>query len=232
MPATWRASRPPRPQVTGTVGARAPSAIGLDGLLDFRMDITLDGETLSEREIATLLSGTDSLVLLRGQWVEVDRERLERAMQQFHEAEQLAARDGLTFAEAMRMLAGAAVADDAAEVATADWSHVTAGPWLAETLQKLRAPNGAGGDPGPALHGVLRPYQQTGVQWLHLLSGLGLGACLADDMGLGKTIQVLALLLAQKAARMAMRGTSRACWWRRPRCWRTGRRRSKSSPPT
>jgi non-specific serine/threonine protein kinase len=45
---------------------------------------------------------------------------------------------------------------------------------------------------------VLRPYQQAGVQWLHLLSGLGLGACLADDMGLGKTIQVLALLLARQ----------------------------------
>src|SRR5207248_235270 len=39
------------------------------------------------------------------------------------------------------------------------------------------------------------PYQQAGVRWLHLLSSLGLGACLADDMGLGKTMQVLALLL-------------------------------------
>ena len=36
------------------------------------------------------------------------------------------------------------------------------------------------------------------MQWLHLLSGLGLGACLADDMGLGKTIQVLSLLLIRK----------------------------------
>ena len=33
------------------------------------------------------------------------------------------------------------------------------------------------------------------MRWLHLLTGLGLGACLADDMGLGKTIQVLSLLL-------------------------------------
>jgi len=40
----------------------------------------------------------------------------------------------------------------------------------------------------------LRPYQQTGVRWLHLLSSLGLGACLADDMGLGKTPTVLAHL--------------------------------------
>ena len=198
MPAAWRANRPARPQVTATVGARAPKAIGLDGLLDFRMDVTLDGAALSKREIAALLAGTDSLVLLRGQWVEVDRERLERAMRQFHEAGQLAARDGLTFAEAMRMLAGAAVADAGAETEVADWSQVTAGPWLAETLQRLRAPDGTGADSGAALHGVLRPYQHAGVQWLHLLGGLGLGACLADDMGLGKTIQVLALLLAQK----------------------------------
>ncbi len=45
------------------------------------------------------------------------------------------------------------------------------------------------------MQATLRPYQRTGVQWLYLLTRLGLGACLADDMGLGKTIQVLALLL-------------------------------------
>ena len=53
-------------------------------------------------------------------------------------------------------------------------------------------------DPGDGLKGKLRPYQQVGVRWLHLLTKLGLGACLADDMGLGKTIQVLALLLLLK----------------------------------
>ena len=37
------------------------------------------------------------------------------------------------------------------------------------------------------------------MRWLHLLSSLGLGACLADDMGLGKTMQVLALLLVLRA---------------------------------
>jgi hypothetical protein len=198
MPASWRAARPARPQVTGTVGARKPSAVGLDGLLDFRMSVTLDGEVLSEQEVTSLLAGTDSLVLLRGKWVEVDRERLQRTVQQFREAEQLAARDGLSFAAAMRMLAGASVAADGAKAADPEWSRVTAGPWLAETLRALRSPGGARVDPGAALHGSLRPYQQAGVQWLHLLSGLRLGACLADDMGLGKTIQVLALLLLER----------------------------------
>ena len=200
MPASWRANRPPRPQVTATIGAHPPSSIGLDGLLDFRMDMTLDGERLTETEIRTLLEGTDGLALLRGQWVEVDRERLDRTMRQFREAEELALRNGLTFAEAQRMLTGAAVVDGEADAGIADWSRVTAGPWLAETLKALRAPDGADIDPGPALNGTLRPYQQVGVRWMHLLSGLGLGACLADDMGLGKTIQVLSLLLATRHA--------------------------------
>jgi len=201
MPASWPASRPIRPRVTATVGTRAPSSIGLDGLLDFHAEMTLEGEQLTEQEISMLLAGTDALVLLRGQWVEVDRQRLGRTMQRFRDAEHLAEQDGLTFAEAMRMLAGAAIATDADDPASADWSRVTAGPWLAETLSALRAPDGVGADPGPALHGTLRPYQKVGVQWLHLLSGLGLGACLADDMGLGKTIQVLSLLLVQQAKR-------------------------------
>jgi superfamily II DNA or RNA helicase len=201
MPAAWHARRPARPQVTATIGARAPSGLGLEGLLDFRMAVTLEGEKLTEAEIDTLLAGTDTLVLLRGQWVEIDRARLERAMQRFRDAEALAEQNGLSFAEAMRLLAGAAVSQDGEAVADPDWSRVAAGPWLAETLKALRAPDGEGdgqgADPGPALKGSLRPYQKAGVQWLRLLSGLGLGACLADDMGLGKTIQVLSLLLLQ-----------------------------------
>ncbi len=195
MPPAWHAGRPPRPKATATIGRREPSALGLDGLLDFKVAATLDGETLTEAEVHSLLAGTDGLALLRGQWVEVDRARLEQAMTQFSGAESLAAREGVSFAEAMRMLAGATVTQEEAEDARAAWAEIAAGPWLAETLQALRAPSAAGGDPGAALKGALRPYQQAGVTWLRLVCGLGLGACLADDMGLGKTIQVLALLL-------------------------------------
>ena len=199
MPVSWRASRPARPQVTGIVGSRVPSAVGLDGLLDFQMGVMLDGEPLAEAEVATLLAGTENLVLLRGQWVEVDRVRLQRTMEQFHAAEELAARDGLTFAEAMRMLAGVGLTRDDSAAADTGWARVTAGPWLEQTLKELRAPNGDGDDPGPALRGTLRPYQKAGTRWMDLLAGLGLGACLADDMGLGKTIQVLSLLLVEQA---------------------------------
>ena len=197
MPASWAAARPTRPKVTASIGSETPSAVGLEGLLDFRMEVTLNGETLSDEEMSTLLSSTDSLVLLRGQWVEIDRDRLEREMQRFKTAEELAASDGLSFSEAMRLMSGAAIAGDDVDEATRQWSQITAGPWLAETLKNLRDPSGEGYT-GVKLKARLRPYQKAGVHWLHLLTGLGLGACLADDMGLGKTIQVLALLLAHQ----------------------------------
>jgi non-specific serine/threonine protein kinase len=199
MPASWHANRPARPQVTATVGSRAPSAIGLDGLLDFQMAIVLDGEPLTEAEVAGLLAGTEGLALLRGQWVEVDQARLLRTMEQFHAAVELTSRDGLTFAEAMRMLAGTALTGNDPTSADTGWAAVQAGAWLEQTLKELRAPTGSSADPGPMLRGTLRPYQKAGFQWLHMLTRLGLGACLADDMGLGKTIQVLALLLAEQA---------------------------------
>ena len=51
------------------------------------------------------------------------------------------------------------------------------------------------GYPLPAqLEGVLRPYQQTGYNWLRFLYEHKLGACLADDMGLGKTLQTITFL--------------------------------------
>jgi len=200
MPASWRGQRPARPRVTATVGGKPPSGLGADALLDFRLDVALDGEPLSRDEIERLLSSTDGLALVRGQWVEVDPDRLHRTLDELRRVEREAKASGVSFAEALRMLAGARVAeDDEGAAADPDWSHVVAGPWLAETLAGLRHPEGlARVEPGDALRATLRPYQQAGVRWLYLLYKLGLGACLADDMGLGKTIQVLALLAVLK----------------------------------
>jgi non-specific serine/threonine protein kinase len=198
LPATWSGKRPPRPRVTASVGAKAPSALGMRALLDFQLSVTLEGEALTEMEIRDLLAAGSGLVLLRGQWIEVDATHLQEMLGRFQAAQALA-KDGLSFAEALRLLAGTGMGAAAfQEEADPQWSQVVAGPWLKETLKRLRHPEGlARVDPGEALQGTLRPYQATGVQWLHLLSQLGLGACLADDMGLGKTIQVIALLLVR-----------------------------------
>ncbi|RFS23534.1 ATP-dependent helicase [Chitinophaga silvatica] len=44
------------------------------------------------------------------------------------------------------------------------------------------------------LHATLRPYQESGFQWLNYLDDIKWGGILADDMGLGKTIQALTFL--------------------------------------
>ncbi len=211
MPATWRMGRPSRPQVKTTVGAAAPSRFGLDAMLDFDLAVSLDGDDLTEQEIEHLLASSDGLALVRGKWVEIDRERLSRTLEQFRAVEQRAAADGLSFAEAMRLVSGAAIGGQAgSQAASADWSETVAGPWLAETLAALRSPDSAGRvAPGADLKATLRPYQLAGVQWLHLLAQLRLGACLADDMGLGKTIQVISLLLVLKRERPAVAASQR-----------------------
>lgn len=210
VPAHWRAGRPPRPTVVARVGAKpAASTLGLASLLDFSVEVTLDGEPLTPAEIRSLLRNAEGLALLRGRWVEIDRERLGGMIDRFSRIEQAAARQGLTFAEAMRLMAGA---DSRLQEAVDDeeraWAGVVAGPWLSGVLQRLRAPDTLGGvEAGRFFHGTLRPYQQVGVRWLHFLSSLGLGACLADDMGLGKTVQVLALLAALKEEKAETRNT-------------------------
>ena len=124
-----------------------------------------------------------------------------RTLEQFEAIERRAADEGLSFGEAMRLLAGRRALP--ARAPPSRPSSTGARPWPGhgspETLARLRRPDGlARVDPGASLQATLRPYQHAGVQWLHLLAKLRLGACLADDMGLGKTIQVLSLLLVLK----------------------------------
>ena len=155
MPASWRMNRPTRPQVKATVGGKPPSQLGLEALLDFRMEVTLEGETLSPAEIRQLLAQSDGLALIRGRWIEVDHVCLQRTLERFQAIEGATKTGGLPFGEAMRLLAGARVSSDAStEAAVADWSEVVAGPWLAETLEGLRRPEEAARvDPGKALRG-------------------------------------------------------------------------------
>jgi non-specific serine/threonine protein kinase len=198
VPDFWRARRPPRPQVSATVGRRAAAGLGLDAMLDFSVDLTLDGERLTDEEWRQLLAGSDGLVLLRGRWVEVNRDELRAVLERFRAVQKKADREGLTFAEGLRLLTVGAVAGEGTPADPAhEWTGVSAGPWLAETLRGLRHPDAmaevnVAGD----IRGTLRPYQQAGLRWLWMLARLGLGGCLADDMGLGKTLQVLALFLA------------------------------------
>lgn len=198
MPDWWSARKRPRPKVTVSVGSQAPSRLGMHALLDFDVKLTLDGKALSKKEIKALLASSEGLALVKGKWVEVDGEKLSAVLGQWRDMQEQAAADGISFVEAMRMLAGADLTsppEDESRDARPDWSEVIAGKWLTDKLDSLRSPRiRAEIESGAGLRAELRPYQKLGVQWLWSMRSLELGGCLADDMGLGKTIQVLAIL--------------------------------------
>jgi hypothetical protein len=215
VPNWWIPKHPPRPQVTVAIGNAAASSVGLTALLDFNMAFSLpNGEELDEAELKSLLNSQEHLVQIKGQWVEVDGEKISHVLSHWHKVASQVRNDGLSFAEGLRLLAGSpghngisALPED-----VAGWSKVMEGSWLQDILTRLRHPGqpswGSVHDQktggvlqailGRHLQASLRPYQYVGVQWLWWLYNLRLGGCLADDMGLGKTMQVLSLMLLAK----------------------------------
>ena len=207
VPNWWNANKPSRPKVSISIGQNKTKAVGMDALLDFNMTVALsNGERLTQAELKQLLNSQENLVKIKGQWVEIDQQKLTEVLKHWQTVQKDVDQRGLTFAEGLRLLAGISQGSSTSEemvVDTAEWSAVTAGDWLLETLKQLRSPDDADEQQlkkvlNKYLNAVLRPYQVAGVKWLWLLYNLQLGGCLADDMGLGKTIQILTLLLLIK----------------------------------
>ena len=205
IPDWWKAGRPPRPQVTVRIGEAKGNLLGKESLLDFDVQLSVEGESLTESEIKAILQSASGLVLLKGKWVEVDRVKLQEVLDHWKKVQGDAGSGGLPLLEGLRLLSGfdaAQTGEPEAEAARAAWSNVVAGGMLKKLLEQMQQPDiSTESDPGQDLHATLRPYQRQGAHWLWFMNRLGLGACLADDMGLGKTIQVISLLLVLKRRR-------------------------------
>ncbi len=202
LPNWWK--KRPRPRVSVSIGNEEGSQFGTKQMMDFKVNLALGDEELTDEEWREIMAADDGLAFIKGQWVEVDKEKLHQVLDQWNEVEATAADGGVSFIEGMRMLAGVPVDldSDGPWEEEREWTHVEAGDWLKKILNDLRSPENLSlGGQIDGLEGTLRPYQEIGYHWLKLLSELGLGACLADDMGLGKTVQVISLLLSMKRRR-------------------------------
>ncbi|MGW3124471.1 DEAD/DEAH box helicase [Streptomyces sp. NPDC001107] len=149
-------------------------------LLQFRWQLALGGDPLSEAEMDALAEAHRPVVRLRDRWVLVDPALVRKARKR--ELGLLDPVDALSVA-----LSGSA------EVEGETVEAVPVGA-LAALRDRLTA-GVRPAEPPPALHATLRDYQLRGLAWLDLMTSLGLGGCLADDMGLGKTITLIALHL-------------------------------------
>ncbi len=77
--------------------------------------------------------------------------------------------------------------------------HIKGNRAFKTLVREIREPQEADYELPAQIEATLRHYQENGFKWLKSLSAHGFGGILADDMGLGKTLQVLTLLLSEKA---------------------------------
>lgn len=198
VPNWWKAKQPNRPQLSIHLGKKPPSAMGLNALVDFSMAVVLGEEELSQKDIQVLLAASENLIFFKGQWVEVDKKKLNDLLSKWKVSASFV-KEGLSFGEAMRLLSGLATSEGGEDTANEQSAtRIISGKWLTQVLEDIRSPKSdrqAEKILGSHLHATLRPYQHQGVTWLYRLHQMQLGGILADDMGLGKTIQVIALFV-------------------------------------
>ncbi|MGW3941311.1 DEAD/DEAH box helicase [Streptomyces phaeochromogenes] len=163
-------------------GSSAGGMLDADALLDFRWQLSLGGDPLTEAEMDALAEARRPLVRLRDQWVVADPKLVARARRRRMEP--------LTPMEALGAALTGEVERDGETITCAAVGA------LGDLVARIRDPESRLPTAQPAaLKATLRDYQKRGLAWLAEMAELGLGGCLADDMGLGKTITLLALHL-------------------------------------
>nr|WP_202434999.1 MULTISPECIES: DEAD/DEAH box helicase [unclassified Streptomyces] len=181
-------------------GSQGPSFLSADALLAFDWWFALGDHKLSREELDRLAEAGRPLVRLRDQWVLIDPEEARRAQR---------ARDRkVTPVDALGAVLTGTTDVDGRRV------EVAATGWLEQLRSRIADPeSGEGQTVGqpPALAADLRDYQLRGLNWLHTMTSLGLGGCLADDMGLGKTITLIALHLHRQGVESAAGPTLVVC---------------------
>lgn len=165
--------------------------LGLESIVAYDWTVSIGDMTLSAAEFEKLVRLKQPLIQVRGQWVELHPEEIERAIAFFQKKRGAGT---MTLGEALRTSLGQEQTELGLPI-----TDIAGEGWIGNLLEQF-SENGKLSliTAPPTFHGQLRPYQLKGVSWLAFLKQFGLGSCLADDMGMGKTLQLIALLLYDK----------------------------------
>ena len=207
LPKDWQNTTPTCAKVTVQIGDdNKTSFVGFNSLFKFKAYVTIGSKKLSPKEVDDLLKQQQSLVQIKGKWVEVNSEKLKILLDRWQQTS-LLQKEGFTFAEALRMISKSSITKstikDKEQEILEDLTEFTPGNQIKDILKSISNPRSIVLEHiqeilSTDLKATLRPYQQEGVKWLSFISQHSLGGCLADDMGLGKTIQIISLLLIEK----------------------------------
>ncbi|SEH09016.1 DEAD/DEAH box helicase [Candidatus Venteria ishoeyi] len=168
-----------------TAAGANKSHFNLKNIINYSYQLAIGDDAMNEVEWRQLVEAKTPLVHFRGQWVELDRDKMQEMLEFWHKHGD--EQPEMSIQELLQKTAE----DDLFEVDRNDA--------LAQMLDSLRDQSKL--EPitnPPQLKAELRAYQKRGVAWLNYLEQLGLNGCLADDMGLGKTMQVIARLLVER----------------------------------
>ena len=187
LPAWWsRQGAKTKPTIrakTKTPPMQGGSGMSMTSLIDLNIDVALGDDPISPEELQALANLKVPLVRFRGQWMELDTQQIQAAVQFWNNKGQI------TLQEAVRIGLGThqqAEKDNLSLVTDQELSEIMDKLHQKDRVKLLDTPEG--------FQGQLRHYQRIGHSWLASLAHQGIGACLADDMGLGKTVQTLAAL--------------------------------------
>ncbi len=178
--------------------SKTKSYFSLDQLVEYQYELAIGDERVTEKEWNQLVNAKSPLVQFRGQWMELDQEKMEQMLTFWKTQQQ--ENPELSLIDFMKLTA--AGEDEELEVS---FNRKDA---LFNMMSKLGDKNQLQPVEDPdSFEGSLREYQKRGVSWLQYLEELGLNGCLADDMGLGKTVQVIARLVQERELAQQQKGT-------------------------
>ena len=172
IPAWWK-KRKRRSNIAIESGKKGTKC----SISDLRPRMVWQGVEITEEEIRDILSRTEGLYLLKGNWIEVDRSGLEKLLEEYEKLKE----EEISLLSALRLASG--VEERAFPI------HIDI-----DGIIKNSISSDLPSAPPSSFTGTLRPYQKDGFRWLMGISRLSLGPLLADDMGLGKTVEILAYL--------------------------------------
>jgi len=189
LPAWWQANTSIYKLQTKAeikVGASPDNSFSLNTSVKFNCYIAFKDAPLTREEISRLALTKKGLIKLRGKWVEIDPDYLNRILTISNRQ-----KGKIAISKIIAASLGARV-----NIKDIPIDEIEISGWLKDFLIELKnlKYKKTQIDPPRNLKTTLRNYQLEGFCWLYFMSKWRLGACLADDMGLGKTIQVLALI--------------------------------------
>ena len=178
FPSSWGSpSDRPKLAVKGSVRESSVfssgSGMDLGDLMDVDWSVAVGDDVLTEGELSMLRKLKAPLANIRGKWILIYRDELERVMEGIKKLpRKISRREALisSFRESRGDLPLSAITGS-------DWlDSVRSVLTGVEQIEQTAQPEG--------FRGELRPYQIKGLSWLSWLAETGLGGCLADDMGL------------------------------------------------